>query len=157
MLQDTNPPTTAAVPAALLARLEIEDVLTRYTRAIDTGAWDLLDDVFTADAEIDYTESGGIAGGFAEVKPWLAENLPVFPQRLHQLGQVSVELSPGAAGAADEARVAAYFFNPMLLPTGDGEPLVVEFGGIYHHTMVRTPAGWRSRRLHEQLVWKRGL
>ena len=44
-------------------RLEITDVLTRYTRAIDTGDWDRLDTVFTPDAEIDYTESGGIAGG----------------------------------------------------------------------------------------------
>ena len=46
-------------------RLEIADVLTRYTRAIDTGDWDKLDTVFTPDAEIDYTESGGIAAGFA--------------------------------------------------------------------------------------------
>ena len=55
-------------------RLEIEEVLTRYTRAIDTGAWDRLDTVFTADARIDYTQSGGIEGGYAEVKAWLAAN-----------------------------------------------------------------------------------
>ena len=36
-------------------RLEIEALLTRYTRAIDTGEWDRLDDVFTPDAQIDYT------------------------------------------------------------------------------------------------------
>lgn len=134
-------------------RLEIADVLTRYTIAIDTGEWDLLDSVFTPDAEIDYTESGGIAGGYAEVKAWLAEMLPIFPQRMHTIGQVAVELSaPG-----DEAEVAAYFDNPMLLPDGSGGHSVVEIGGIYRHTMVRTPHGWRSRRLHEQIVWKRGL
>ena len=142
----------ATVPPAILARLEITDVLTRYTRAIDTGEWDLLDRVFTPDAEIDYTETGGIAGRFGEVKAWLAESLPLFPQRQHLLGQVSVELD-----AAGQAQVAAYFYNPMVLPSGDGPGVVVEFGGIYHHTMLRTPGGWRSRRLHEQLVWKRGL
>jgi hypothetical protein len=31
----------------------------------------------------------------------------------------------------------------------------VEFGGIYHHRMVRTPDGWRSRALREEIVWKR--
>ena len=64
-------------------RTEINDVLVRYTRAIDTGDWDRLDTVFTPDAQIDYTESGGMAAGFAEVKPWLAEVLPAFfPKRM---------------------------------------------------------------------------
>ncbi|MCW2849594.1 MAG: hypothetical protein JWR90_3568 [Marmoricola sp.] len=132
-------------------RLEIEDLLTRYTRAIDTGEWDLLDAVFTPDAEIDYTASGGIAASYAEMKSWLAEMLPIFPQRLHQLGQVESRVD------GDEAEVAAYFFNPMLLPQQDKPDLVVEFGGIYHHGLVRTPDGWRSRSLVEQVVWRRGL
>ena len=132
-------------------RLEIEDLLTRYTRAIDTGDWDRLDDVFTPDAQIDYTASGGIEASYDEVKPWLAEMLPIFPQRMHQLGQVDSQVD------GDEATVAAYFYNPMTLPQQDGTDLVVEFGGIYHHTLVRTPAGWRSRALVEEVVWKRGL
>ena len=65
--------------AQISDRLEIEALLTRYTRAIDTGEWDRLDDVFTPDAQIDYTASGGIAASYAEVKPWLAEMLPIFP------------------------------------------------------------------------------
>ena len=132
-------------------RLELADVLTRYTRAIDTGAWDRLDTVFVPDAEIDYTATGGIAGSYAVVKPWLAENLPMFPQRLHVLGQVEVQLD------GDDALVAAYFTNPMLLPQEGREPLLWEFGGIYHHEMVRTTEGWRSRKLLEELVWKRGV
>ncbi len=135
-------------------RLEIQDVLTRYTRAIDEGEWDGLDTVFTPDAEIDYTESGGIAASFPEAKKWLAETLPAFfTATLHTVGQVSIEY----AASGDEAQVIGYFDNPMLMKSGDGEPTVVEVGGKYHHTMVRTPDGWRSRRLHEQLVWKRGI
>ena len=140
-------------------RLEIADVITHYTIAIDTGDWDALDRVFTPDAEIDYTESGGIAAGFGEVKAWLAEMLPIFPQRMHTIGQVAVDhAGSGPSGEpGDEAEVAAYFDNPMLLPTGDGGHSVVEIGGIYRHTMLRTADGWRSRRLHEQVVWKRGI
>jgi SnoaL-like domain len=133
-------------------RLEILDVLTRYTRAIDTGNWDALDTVFTPDAQIDYTESGGIAAAFPEVKPWLAEMLPAFfPKRMHTLGQVEVVLR------GDEADVAAYFHNPMPMDDGQGGEKIVEFGGLYHHVMTRTPDGWRSRKLHEEIVWKRGM
>jgi hypothetical protein len=138
-------------------RLEIAAVLTRYTRAIDTGEWDLLDTVFTPDAEIDYTESEGIAATFAEVKPWLAEVLPAFfPKRMHTLGQLDIAVS------GDEATCTAYFHNPM--PIGGqsddgqgGEKKIVEIGGLYHHTLVRTPDGWRSRKLHEEVVWRRGI
>ena len=131
-------------------RLEITQVLIRYTRAIDTDDWDGLDTVFTPDAAIDYTESGGIAAPYAEVKPWLAEVLPIFfPKRLHSLAQVDIALD------GDEATVDAYFHNPMPLSGPDAGGKVAEFGGIYHHAMVRTPDGWRSRQLHEEIVWKR--
>ncbi len=132
-------------------RLEIEALLTAYTRAIDLGEWDRLDEVFTEDAQIDYTATGGIAGPYAEVKPWLAEMLPIFPRRMHTLGQVECRV------AGDRASAAAYFHNPMVLPQPDGGETLVEFGGLYHHELVRTPQGWRSRRLVEELVWKRGL
>lgn len=143
-------------------RLEIERVLVRYTRAIDTGDWDALDAVFTPDAEIDYTESGGIADTYPVVKAWLAEVLPAFfPKRMHSLAQVDARF-PDDGRSGDEAMVTAYFHNPMPVPDpgaadGQGGTKVVEFGGLYHHTMVRTADGWRSRRLHEEIVWKRGL
>lgn len=135
----------------LADRLEIDDLLTAYTRAIDTGEWDRLDAVFTPDAQIDYTATGGVAGGYPEVKAWLAVNLPMFPRRQHVLGQREVDLD------GDRARVTAYFLNPMVLPRPDGSELLWEFGGLYHHELVRTVDGWRSRRLVEELCWKRGL
>ena len=49
-------------------RLEIEDLLTRYCAAIDAKDFDLLDEVFTADATIDYTRSGGICDRYPTVK-----------------------------------------------------------------------------------------
>jgi len=133
-------------------RLEIADVLTRYTRAIDTGDWDRLDTVFTPEAEIDYTTSGGIAGTYPQIKPWLAEMLPAFfPRRMHTIGQLEIDLW------GDEAGVTAYFHNPMTMDDGHGGDKVVEIGGLYHHTMARTPDGWRSRRLREEVVWRRNI
>ena len=138
-------------------RFEITDVVTRYTRAIDTGDWDKLDTVFTPDAAIDYTESGGIAAAYPEIKPWLAEMLPAFfPKRMHTLSQLDIAVD------GDEATCSAYFHNPMPLPgregpDGQGGEKIVEIGGLYHHTLVRTPDGWRSRKLHEEVVWRRGI
>jgi SnoaL-like domain len=132
-------------------RFEIADLLTRYTVAIDRGEWDRLDTVFTGDARIDYTATGGIAGSFAEVKDWLARTLPMFARRQHVIGQADVRLEQ------DAATVTAYFLNPLVLSQEDGSEQVWEFGGYYHHRLVRTDAGWRSRELVEELAWKRGV
>ena len=136
----------------LIDRAEIADALTRYTLAVDTGDWNALDTVFAPDATIDYSESGGTVGAFPEVKAWLAEMLPAFSaKRLHTIGQISYEL------AGDDAKVTAYFDNPMVISDGSGGERVVEVGGLYHHEFVRTHDGWRSRRLHEEVTWTRGF
>ncbi|NYI44222.1 hypothetical protein BJ993_001302 [Nocardioides aromaticivorans] len=135
-------------------RAEIADAITRYTLAVDEGDFDRLDTVFTPDAHIDYTESGGVADAYPVVKAWLAEALPGFStHRIHMLGQLAFDF----ADSRDEAAVTAYFHNPMRIADGRGGERVVEVGGLYQHTFVRTDAGWRSRRLHEKVVWTRGF
>jgi hypothetical protein len=136
--------------AVLSDRIEIADLLTRYTRAIDTREWDRLDTVFTPDAHIDYSATGGLVGSYPEVKTWLAEVLPMFGKTQHVIGQSEVTLD------GDTATLVAYFLNPMVLEQKGGPDLLWEFGGYYHHDLVRTPDGWRSRRLVEELAWKRG-
>lgn len=131
-------------------RIEIDDLLTRYARAIDSGEWDRLDDVFLPQAKIDYTATGGIAGEYPEVKAWLARMLPLFPRRQHVIAQSEVTVN------GDAATVLAYFVNPLLVPQQEGPDLLWEFGGYYHHELTRTENGWRSRQLIEELVWKRG-
>ena len=74
-----------------------------------------------------------------------------FPKRVHLLGQVDIDLR------GDEADVAAYFHNPMPVDDGKGGSKIVEIGGLYHHTMTRTADGWRSRKLHEEVVWKHNI
>jgi hypothetical protein len=130
-------------------RIEIADLLTAYTRAVDTGEWDRLDAVFTPDAQIDYTATGGIQGAFPEVKAWLAEVLPMFARRQHVMGQSEVILD------GDTATLTAYFTNPMVTVGKDGTEHLFACGGYYHHSLVRTPDGWRSRRLTQELVWTR--
>ena len=128
-------------------RMEIVDLLTRYATAVDRRDWDLYRSVFTPDARIDYTSVGGTAGPVGEVCDWLAETLVMFESTQHMIANVEVELD------GDDAAVTAMVFNPMKLPDGS----VWSTGGWYHHKLVRTPDGWRSRELREEASWFQGL
>ena len=135
----------------LLDRAEIADLLTRYTRAVDTGEIDGFDQVFTEDATIDYTASGGASGPLAEVKTWMAtEAIPLFAQTQHLVGQVELDFR-----GDDEAAATAYFWNPIRIALPGAEPFDMEIGGLYEHDLVRTADGWRSRRLVEHVLWKK--
>ena len=59
-------------------RLEIQDLMVRYSYAIDSRNWDALDDVFTPDAHIDYSVFGGSVGNLEETKKFLEEAMPMF-------------------------------------------------------------------------------
>lgn len=132
-------------------RLEITGLLARYTYAIDSGQWDLLDEVFSQDAVIDYTSSGGIRGTLEQVKVWLAEVLAHWPARLHLIGAARIDLQDG------QARVSAPFTD-TLAPTREMVAARTEGflhgGGWYHHRMSRTPGGWRSTELVEEQSWR---
>jgi hypothetical protein len=132
-------------------RQEIVDVITRYTRAVDTRSWDDLDQVFTEDAVMDYSPVGGPTDVPAVVKPWIAKGLAGFDRYQHIIGQVSIEL------AGDEARATAYFTNPMVSVDPDGNETLWEVGGYYRHELRRTAEGWRSTRVLDDVVWTRGF
>ena len=123
------------------------------TRTPSTAAsWDRLDTVFTEDALIDYTSAGGIKGPRSEAKAWLADVLRRFPGRLHLIGAMSVRFE-----GADEAVVAAAFAD-TLAPSREAVAAdttgLIQGGGWYHHRMVRTSDGWRSRELVEEQTWR---
>ena len=131
-------------PIRLLTdRMAIGDLLTRYATAVDRRNWDLYRTVFTTDAEIDYTSAGGIAGTVDEVVAFLDEVLSGFEMTQHLVANLEVEVD------GDTARVTAMFNNSMRLPGGD----TWFTGGWYHHDLVRTADGWRSRRLREESAW----
>ena len=130
-------------------RIEIDDLITTYTRAIDTMDWDRLDGVFTPDAYIDYTATGGAKGSYAEMKAWLAETLPMFSAMQHYVAQKEVRLD------GDNAEVRVYLLNPLIFAQADGSTWHMDMGGYYLHRLVRTDRGWRSRELVEEHAWDR--
>lgn len=137
--------------AELIDRQQIVDVITAYTRAVDTGQWDDLYAVFTEDAVLDYTPTGGTAGPLSEAIPFI-RNLELFDAWQHLIGQVAITFEDESRSAAN---ATAYFFNPMVATNPDGTKHVVEVGGYYHHQLVRTGDGWRSRHMVDDLIWSR--
>ncbi len=78
-------------------RIEIDDLITAYARAVDTLDWARFDDVFTPTAVIDCTASGGIRGTRDEVRDWLAQTLPAFTRMQHYVAQKEVVLDGDTA------------------------------------------------------------
>ena len=131
----------------LIDRAEITDLLTRYARAVDRQDWELFRSVFTPDASIDYTQVGGIAGDLDTVVGFLQEALSVFEAMQHLISNIDIAID------GDEAKVSAMVYNPLKLPN---TPMWAT-GGWYHHELVRTPDGWRSRSLVEEAGWFHGV
>jgi ketosteroid isomerase-like protein len=128
---------------ALADRIAVEDLLTRYATAVDRRDWDRYRSVFTDDAEIDYTSAGGIAGTLDEIVEFLTTTMDMFEMTQHLISNIDLAVD------GDSATVTAMFNNPMRLP--DGETWFT--GGWYHHDLVRTSDGWRSRHLREESAW----
>ena len=131
-------------------RIEIDDLLVRYTRAIDDKDWSLLDTCFTPDAEVDYTTSGGIAGRYPEVREWLGKALAAFPITIHAITNSHVELD------GDRARAKTLVNNPMVLPNPDGPDTQFTVWAWYIDELVRTEEGWRIAKRFEQQVLREG-
>lgn len=124
---------------------EIPSLLYRYARAVDTKDWELYRSVFTDDAHIDYSSAGFATGSVDEVVAQLSAGFGTIPWSMHYITNIEV-----LAATEDRATVRAMFYNPMQLP---GMAETSSCGGYYHHELVHTPDGWRSRRLVEENVW----
>ncbi len=128
-------------------RLEIEDLLARYSHAIDDRDWDLLDEVFTADALIDYSETGGEKGSVAQIKAWLPVAMERFPRYQHMVATKRLELE------GDSARCRTILFNPMVHRAEDGSEQVFFIGLWYRDRLVRTEKGWRIAERYEEISY----
>jgi hypothetical protein len=132
-------------------RIEINDLLVRYTVAIDTKDWGLLDQCFTADAHLDYTSAGGIAGDYPKVRAWLEAALALFPMTVHYIANSVVEFE-----GADAAKARTAVLNPMGFEKPDESMHLFTVGAYYNDRLVRGPGGWRIAQRVEESVFMDG-
>jgi len=130
--------------------LEIQDLLTDYCMAIDGRNWDALDEIFTDDAIIDYTEAGGAKGDLLSTKAYLDKALSKFPTYQHLIGLPQIKLD------GDQATARTILFNPMKVEM-DGRSQVFFVGLWYCDDLVRTEQGWRISHRREELSYFHNL
>jgi len=131
-------------------RIEIGDLLVRYTVAIDRKDYALLDTCFLPDAHLDYTSAGGIAGDYPKVRAWLEAALAPFPMTVHYVTNSVVELD------GDRATARTAVLNPMGFQNPDGTLHQFTVGAYYDDELTRTPDGWRIARRVEESAFMDG-
>jgi len=129
-------------------RLEIGELLARYSTALDDRRWDLLAEVFTPDAECDYGALGR-PRGVEEITSLIRGTIGDLDATQHLVGNVVVAVD-GDAGTAD-----CYLISQHIRAGAPGGEHYL-LGGRYSDRVVRTPDGWRiaHRTLHR--MWTTG-
>jgi hypothetical protein len=131
-------------------RLEIQELLVAYSYAIDGRDFDALDNVFTPDAHIDYTEMGGSAGNVAETKDFLTKNMGNFAGFQHMVATTKLEFGEQDEQGRDIVRGRTICHNPMVIDKGNGKTHVFFCGLWYRDVFVRTDQGWRIKDRYEE-------
>jgi hypothetical protein len=131
-------------------RFEIQDMVFHYSHLIDTKDIDRLrEDIFTADAHIDYSAFGGSVGNLEETLAFLKSSLTtgMFPNSQHLNANVQVQLQ------GDSATGRVMCFNPMEMSLGEGKLHTFFLGLWYLDEYRRTDKGWRIARREEVKSW----
>jgi 3-phenylpropionate/cinnamic acid dioxygenase small subunit len=123
-------------------RLEIEDLLHAYVEALDGRDWETLRTLFTPDAVVDYTSSGGPRGSVDKAIAWIDKGLAGFEITQHMITNHRISIE------GDGARVRCSLINPMTA----GERMFL-VGGRYEDRMARTPDGWRFAERVQFGLW----
>jgi 3-phenylpropionate/cinnamic acid dioxygenase small subunit len=131
-------------------RAAIEEILVRYCTIVDARDFQRFDEIFTPDAIIDYTASGGIKGALPEIKTWLIKVLAPFTVVLHHVTNFDIRVE------GDRARSTCYLFNPMGLGQPDGTTSMFWCGGRYRDELVRTKGGWRITSRTNEMLYMHG-
>jgi SnoaL-like domain len=118
--------------------LEIDALLSRYCRAVDSKNWASYRALFTDDARVDYSAAGLVAGTVADAVSYLGRHQQSISVGMHYVTNIESSFD------ADAAHTVAMWFNAVQLPGADH---VSYFAGRWHDDLVRTAAGWRIRTL----------
>ncbi|MFJ9349132.1 nuclear transport factor 2 family protein [Streptomyces sp. NPDC101237] len=143
--------------ATVMDRLAVDGLVTDYAVAVDDGDWTAYRGLFTTDGRADYRSAGGIEGDAGEVAGWLAESLALFSMRQHLIVNRRVRFEVLEHDTGDTARLQADYINPMRFAGGDTAATAPDFvcGGRYAFAFLRTPDGWRLRRVVVEEKWRR--
>ncbi len=117
--------------------LAIQDLATAYAYAVDDRDWTRWQALFTADAHIDYTAAGGIAGTPAEVAAWMPGAMAVFTFCLHTTATHEIRFT-----GPDDAVGRVHVFNRNGVDW-EGESEIFDVSAVYEDSYRRIGGAWR--------------
>jgi SnoaL-like domain len=115
-------------------RLEIAELMNRYSFAILDRDWKAWLDTFADDAHVDYSTAGGVVGAPGEMAAWLDNTMSMFDVTISQ-----------------SSNTLSLYKMVMRIP-GD-QPTYMEACGWYQDTVTRTASGWRLSNRFEHLLY----
>ena len=124
-------------PQAISDQIEIEQVLNRYFRAIDTKDWALLDSVFEPGAAVHYSTPGELKTTYEKMVPVFEMFTESFFFTQHAGSQIVIHVDGDTAEASISLRAV------HVQETHEGEPNTWVVYGTYRDQLVRTSDGWR--------------
>jgi len=132
-------------------RIEIEELLVRYSRALDHRRFEELESIFTPDAEFD---AGGLGHpvGPANIRAMIEGTIGHLDATQHLIGKSLIEFSQDG----DSAEVRTYLISQHIREATEGPVKHYFLGGEYADRVVRTPDGWRIRYRRLDRMWKQG-
>ncbi len=137
-------------------RLEIIDLLHRYSWAILDKDWAAWQACFADGAHVDYSTAGGIIGTPAEAAAWLEPTMAMFEVTASQASNAMVTFDvDGNSEGSDSAKIRSMYRMVMKLAGADGGSTYMEAQGEYADTVVRTAAGWKLADRYERLYFIR--
>ena len=131
----------------LTDRQEIADLCVRYTFALDTRDWALLESCFTGTPA--FVHPGGRLEGFEAILARSKGALESLDASQHLLGNVVAEV------VGDTARSTCYFqAQHVRTGTAGGDTYII--AGSYADTLARTPSGWKIAERVQVYLWRQG-
>lgn len=119
-------------------RLNVAEVLSRYTYGWDTRDFDLVEACFTPDAVISYSSLPEFPGGFPEFFTLERNTILKLQATQHFVGNVTVTVRGDEASMSSYVQATHYHADGRAWTTG----------GRYDDELVRAGDGWRIRKRH---------
>ena len=136
---------------AINDRIEIEELLARYSRALDYRQWDDLEAIFTPDGEFDAGSLGHPHGPRA-IREMIEGTIGGLDATQHLVGKSIIEFAEGG----DAAEVRTYLISQHIRESTPGPVKHYFLGGEYYDRVVRTSDGWRIAYRRLDRMWKQG-
>ena len=135
---------------SLLEHLAISLPIQKYGRAVDSHSFELFDEVFTAEAILDYESAGGPKGDRDEIGAWLRESREGMVQWQHHLSPPMIERLGDSALARTDVYAPCFYAEP------GGSTVAFHTGGRYHDELVKRAGGWWICARRFEATWSDG-